>query len=309
MIFIGPPLLSGIGQHTKKYMDLFPGSIYYQINDDIPECDHGFIFALPLPHWINKIQEIKKKVKNIICMTVCETQPVHEDYGLLFKQFNRIACPSKFCKDVFSKQFPDTEFYIIHAHIPYTRPYVFYHIGNILDDRKNFRHILEAFIRLNKEDSRLVVKATCKQPVEIRVKNVEIINGLLPDEELDRIHAYGDCYVGFSSSEGVGMGAVEAAIRDKPVICTEYGGASEYIKTPYMINCKLRELEKDDFLYKKGMQWGDPDFNQLTEFMKDAYNKRIVYMDHSHTKHLTNKKNVLDEFVANVVSSINDNAC
>ena len=33
-----------------------------------------------------------------------------------------------------------------------------------------------------------------------------------------------DCYVSFSSSEGVGMGAVEAAIRNKPVIITDYGG-------------------------------------------------------------------------------------
>lgn len=39
MIFIGPTLLSGIGQHTKKYMDLFPDSKYYIYNQDIPECD------------------------------------------------------------------------------------------------------------------------------------------------------------------------------------------------------------------------------------------------------------------------------
>jgi hypothetical protein len=44
--------------------------------------------------------------------------------------------------------------------------------------------------------------------------------GLLSDEEMENIHALGDCYVSFSSSEGVGMGAVEAALRNKPVIIT-----------------------------------------------------------------------------------------
>ena len=47
---------------------------------------------------------------------------------------------------------------------------------------------------------------------------------------MDKIHKSSDCYVSFSSSEGVGMGAVEAALRGKPVIITDYGGAPEYVK-------------------------------------------------------------------------------
>ena len=76
-------------------------------------------------------------------MTVCETETVHEDYGKLFKFFDKIAVPSEFCRKVFKRQFPDTEFYVIHAHIPDKRPYVFYHIGNVYDPRKNFNKVLE----------------------------------------------------------------------------------------------------------------------------------------------------------------------
>ena len=68
---------------------------------------------------------------------------------------------------------------------------------------------------------------------------------------MDDLHRRCDCYVNFSKSEGVGMGAIEAAIRDKPVILTDFGGPSEYIKSPYMINCELQELENDDFLFQK----------------------------------------------------------
>ena len=99
------------------------------------------------------------------------------------------------------------------------------------------------------------------------------------------------------------MGAVEAALRDKPVIITDYGAPSEYIKTPYTIECGLQELEKDDFLFKKGMVWGKPNFDQLLEFMRHAYDNRIRHMDHTHTKKLVGRENVLQEFFLNVIGT------
>tara|TARA_B000000437_G_scaffold210509_1_gene180527 strand:+ start:3954 stop:4904 length:951 start_codon:yes stop_codon:yes gene_type:complete len=306
MLFIGPTALSGIGQQMRKYMDLFPGSKCIDINDEIPVCEKAFIYALPVQFWLDKIPEIKRKVKNVTCMTICETETVHEDYGKLFKLFDRIAVPSEFCQRVFKKQFPDTDFFIIHAHVPDNRPYTFYHIGNVLDPRKNFNKILETFIRLNKPDARLIIKATCKQPININIPNVTIINDLVSNEVMEDIHAKSDCYVSFSSSEGIGLGAVEAALRNKPVIITDFGGAPEYIKTPYTIDCERQELVKDDFLFKAGMTWGKPNANQLMEFMEDAYNKKLRYMDHPRTRMLTSRENILQEFVVNVIGDKND---
>lgn len=301
MLLIGPTLLSGIGQHLKKYGSLFPGSTYVELSADLPDDEEAFIFALPVPYWLEAIPSLKKKYKHLTCMTVCETETVHEDYGKLFDHFDRVAVPSAFCQKVFSRQFPDTEFFIIHAHIPRDDKYVFYHIGNIMDPRKNVKGILEAFMRLNEPKAHLVIKATCNSPVNISIPRVRVINGLVSDDAMDDIHRMADCYVSFSHSEGVGMGAVEAALRDKPVIITDYGGAPEYIKTPYTIACTLQELEKDDFLFRKGMHWGNPDATQLLEYMRDAFDKRLTYMDHSHTKHLTGCKNILHELLINNV--------
>ena len=301
MLLIGPSLLSGIGQHLKKYKELFPGSTYVELSDVLPEAEEAFIFALPVPQWLMRIPMLKEKYKRLTCMTVCETETVHEDYGKLFEHFDRVAVPSTFCRDVFKRQFPKTTFFVIHAHVPTEDRYVFYHIGNIMDRRKNFRGILEAFVRLNEPNARLVVKATCHTSVQINLPNVKVINGLVSEEELDDIHRVGDCYVSFSHSEGVGMGAVEAALRDKPVIITDYGGAPEYIKTPYTVACTLQELENDDFLFKKGMRWGNPDPNQLLEYMRDAFYKKVKHMDHSYTRRLTGKENILKEFLINDV--------
>lgn len=287
MIIIGPPPNTGIGQHAMKYSKLF-GTTYYLLGDKLPEVERGLVFMLPVRWHMEYLDYIRTRVKNLQCMTVCETQTVHPDYGLLFNEFDKVAVPSNFCKDVFSAQFPDTQFHVVRAHIPPPpeKPYTYYHIGNIMDPRKQFREILRAFIRLNEPNTRLVVKATCKKDVDIQIPRVTVINGLLPEEKMNELHDTSDCYVSFSTSEGVGLGAVEAAMRDKPVIITDYGGAPEYVKTPYLIDCDTQTLEQDDFLFQKGMTWGKPNFDQLLEYMRDAYAKRVRYMDHSHTKEI-----------------------
>ena len=302
---VGPNLLSGIGQLCHKYSELLgcPYKVIY--TDKIDPCDNIFIFALPVPYWLDAIPKLKKLCKNLVCMSICETETVHPLYGKLFEHFDKIAVASEFCKNVFSRQFPDKEFFVIHANVTIrplptvnetNKPYVFYHIGNIIDDRKQFNKILEAFIRLNKPDTHLLVKATCNVDVNVNLPNVTIVNGLLPDTELDKFHAEGDCYVSFSHSEGIGMGAVEAALHGKPVIISEYGGAVEYIKTPYTISCGRTTVLKDDFLFQKGMEWGDPKFDELVEYMTDAYNKRLRSMEHTHTKQLLSRENLLEEF-------------
>ena len=303
MILIGSSLKSGIGQHAIKYTKLFtPRAAYYQVGETLPEEKDGLIFILPIVQHMKYVEYARTRVKNLACMTVCETETVHEDYQMIMDEFKTVLVPSEFCKRVFSKQFPNNTFKVLHAHIPtpQPRPYTFYFIGNAMDQRKNFRNILQAFVRLNEPNTRLLVKATCNKDIDIQLPRVEVINELLSDTEMDELHWKCDCYVSFSSSEGVGMGAIEAAIRDKPVIITNYGGAPEYIKTPYTIECDIQELSEDDFLFKKGMKWGKPNFDQLLEFMKHAYENNVRTCNHDFTRELVCRKNILREFTLNV---------
>jgi hypothetical protein len=39
------------------------------------------------------------------------------------------------------------------------------------------------------------------------------------------------------------------------------------------------------------------------KFMRDAYDKKLRYMNHDHTKKLVGKKNILQEFLLNVIGS------
>ncbi len=304
MIFIAGSILSGIGQVADKYRRLFGGSKLYTWTDDIPSGQDVCMYMLPLPNLFQTYCKIRHASKTCICMTICETETVHPYYGEMFKLFPRVVVPSKFCKDVFERQFSHVTCDIIHhwTHLPKSLPpvdtvdYTFYHIGNIADPRKQVKRIIEAFLRLNLPNTKLVLKATCKQPVIINLPRVEVINGLLPEERILDIHRRCDCYVSFSHSEGVGMGAVEAALLDKPVIISEYGGAKEYVHTPYVIPCTRKIIGKNDFLYTADMEWGDPDFTKLMEYMSDAYQKQLRAWDHSHTKELLSNEKIKSEF-------------
>ena len=118
------------------------------------------------------------------------------------------------------------------------------------------------------------------------VPGVTVINGLVSLEQMENIHAHGHCYINCSHSEGVGMGAVEAALRSKPVIISDYGGLKEYVQTPWVIRCDSGQIGFDDFLFKADHWWGKPRYEDLVAHMRDCYERRVTVWDHPHTLNL-----------------------
>jgi hypothetical protein len=125
-------------------------------------------------------------------MTVCETEPVNPAYGLLAR-YGTIHCPSEFARSTLERQFPNVTWKLLRHYAqerPHRSPvehehgtpppYTFYTIGNIADPRKNIQGLINAFLECNFGDkARLVLKATCTRPVELKIPGVIVINGLL----------------------------------------------------------------------------------------------------------------------------------
>lgn len=295
-LFVGPQLLAGIGQVTKQYADLIPGAEYCEVGQRPKRAayDRGFAFVLPIKNQLDLFDQYKQFCIEWTYMTVCETEPVNECYGLL-ERYPEIHVPSEFSMQILEKQFPKIKWSLLRhwskTKVPWTpvstTPYVFYSIGNILDPRKNIKKLIEAYLRCEFRDAaHLVLKATCNGPVDWRVPGVTIINGLLSSDDLEKVHAAGHCYVNCSHSEGVGMGAVEAALRSKPVVITDYGGLKEYVKTPWVVPCTTGPIGFDDFLFKKEHNWGHPDQAELEKCLMDCFQKKVTSWDHSHTREL-----------------------
>ena len=288
--------LSGIGQVCLKYCKLL-GVKPSKSTDDFKDQD-VFMFCLPVPDNLELMERIKKEAKSYKFMTVCETETVHPLYGKLFDISKTFYVPSKFCKNILQKQFHDVHFKILEHWIPpptlglgtlmlpSPRPYMFYTIGNAIDPRKQVLKMIGAFLALGLQNAHFVIKATCHSPVEWKIPGVTVINGLVDDDTIQRIHNTCDCYVSFSNSEGVGMGAIEAALNNKPVIIPKYGGCKEYIKTPFMIDCNTKQVGYTDFLFTPTQVWGDPILKDLMKHMKYCYDNNITQWDHEHTKNM-----------------------
>ena len=110
MICIGPSLLSGIGQVVKKYAEVLQTKYYVLGSDPIPKDQDVFMFALPIPCWLESIPFIKQVSRKVICMTICETETVHEDYGKLFDFFDEILYQVNFVKKCLKNNFQKLSF-------------------------------------------------------------------------------------------------------------------------------------------------------------------------------------------------------
>jgi len=295
MLFIGPTTLAGIGQVTKRYSTLVPGGEYVEFGQrpTVDQYDTGFAFVLPIENQLNLVDQYATFCKKMIYMTICETETVNPLYGMLVDRYKTLYVASEFCRSVFRKQFPQGDWRILHLwasapesprHNPVTTPYIFYTIGNVADPRKNIVALIAAMA--NFPEARLLIKATCTQPVAYEHPQVTIINGLLSDEQMENVHAKGHCYVNCSHSEGVGMGAVEAALRNKPVIITDYGGLKEYVQTPFVVKCTLGPIGFDDFLFTKDLVWGHPSYDDLVKHMRTCYEGRVSTWEHPQTNGL-----------------------
>ena len=298
MLFIGPTLLSGIGQVTNRYAELLRSQGHETEYCEVGKTpkkqtyDVGFAFVLPIPDQLTIFDRYVSMCRKMNYMTICETEPVNPAYGILAK-YKTVYTASEFSKNVLERQFPEIQWKLLR-HYAYekparapasTAPYTFYTIGNISDPRKNINGLVRAFQECNfGSAARIVLKATCIQPVQISIPNVVVINGLLTDEAMDRIHGSCHCYVNCSHSEGVGMGAVEAAMMSKPVILSDYGGLKEYVRTPWVIKCSKGPIGYDDFLFTKDLEWGHPSHEDLVRCLKDCFEKRVSHWDHEWTR-------------------------
>lgn len=295
-VFFGPCHISGIGQVTRKYASIVHGD-YVEFGEPVGDktWDIGFAFVIPIPEMISIMNVYKNSCKQMIYYTICETEPVNEDYGKLLQLSQTLWTSSEFCSNIFKKQFPNGNFPVLHLYaspprvlsepvfIPQAK-YIFYHIGNIIDPRKNIHKLIECFYRADIPDSLLILKASCNRVVK-SLPRVVVINEFLTQEKMESLHEQCHCYVSLSHSEGAGMGAVEAAMRNKPVIFQEYGGTKEYIPdSPFVVSCTDTRVGMDDFLFKKEHVWGQPNQEECIDYMKYVAKYNIKRWEHPGTR-------------------------
>ena len=309
------PRVMGMGRAAIEYEHIFKKMGYdvkcmewYDFmsgrRKQIEPADILFSFVVPQYSLMKLLTTIVSQYDRTYGMTVWETEEVPVYFRTYANMFNVMFAPSMFTANMFS---PALTFLPHHVsstsyalkevnvgvkHILATPGYKFYSISDFTDSRKNITQLVKGFLECNFVGAKLVLKHNHDTPKIAEHPNIINIVGELTPKDLEFIHDVCHCYVNMSFSEGVGLGILEAAVRDKPIIMTDYGGQVDYVDTPWTVKTTIGPVGFDEFLYTKNMQWGIPDHDDYKKMLKDVYDKGAKHYDHQQTRKLVAIKNI-----------------
>lgn len=151
--------------------------------------------------------------------------------------------------------------------------------------RKNPQAVLEAFqlaFPHQFEDVELTIKVRghndfgarkILQAHAAKDSRIKVIDKTLSREDMDILLDMCNVYISLHRSEGFGLGPAEALTREKIVICTDYGGTTDFISqmTGYPINYKLIPVKSHEYIYPINQLWAEPSIESAAEALRDIY--------------------------------------
>jgi len=156
-------------------------------------------------------------------------------------------------------------------------------------ERKNPDGVVKAFIEAfgtDRDDVKLIIKSIHHEyfpekdkylrKLVNQSKNIIYLTGEMSRNNYISLLNAADCFVSLHRSEGLGQNILEAMYLGKCVICTEYGGNTDFTtnKNSLLVDFEYTPIKEDFGPYKKGVLWADPDISQCAEYMRQVYEDR-----------------------------------
>jgi glycosyltransferase involved in cell wall biosynthesis len=225
--------------------------------------DNGIIWAVDDPtqpieiFWGHPPYEFQRFQNYKIGYTAWESTGVKEGWMESMSECDEIWTPTPWLSEHFAKITGKPTFTYQHGvetqwkpnrhYRPQGRPFTFFHIGEP-QYRKNGQLVVEAFTELFGDDPnyRLIMKATRINTTRIYTvhgsilgtpesmyNNIDLIDGMLSDEQLVALHHQVDALVYPSVGEGFGLHPLEALATGLPTISTSnWASYAKYITVP-----------------------------------------------------------------------------
>jgi glycosyltransferase involved in cell wall biosynthesis len=162
--------------------------------------------------------------------------------------------------------------------------------GNSNTGRKNPKGSLDAFCRAfpeAKEDIGLVIKVLhCGErekklfeELRARYKNVYIIDRSLEKAEFNSLLKAVDAYISLHRAEGFGLVLAEAMFLGTALVATNYSANNEFMTADdsCLVPADIVEIKEDNFPYKKGCHWAEPDIDKAAECIRRLIEDKEYY--------------------------------
>ena len=242
-----------------------------------------------------------------VCYTLFETDKCPMPWIDRLNKMDEVWTFSKFNRETFTssgvnnvKVMPvgvDTELFslnVIPLNIKGKRGFTFITNGDFTE-RKNFEGLLEAFVKefTYSDDVCLVVKAhfggfvkSHRDEVLRRLREIVyrfnsknppkvlFMGDKVPEEDMPRFYAVGDCFALVSRGEGLGLPYLEAMACGKPCIAANWGGHTQYLnnENSFLVGAEVKVIDDMEYikkcLYALNHKWAHPHLDEVRDRMR-----------------------------------------
>jgi len=145
-------------------------------------------------------------------------------------------------------------------------------------ERKNPEAVIETFRQGFKDDPTIALTVKVSDPdwpipkSWKTLKNVNVINSIVPDSEIRQEMASHDCVISLHRSEGFGFLVARALALGLPTIFTEGFGCNDFSSCPGALTVKGEDYtiqSKSSRYEEKHGQWLDPNIKQAQTYLQE----------------------------------------
>lgn len=143
------------------------------------------------------------------------------------------------------------------------------------------------------------------------LSQILFVNDFLSRNQMMELMNACDVFISLHRGEGVGLGMLEAMALAKPVIATNFGGNTEFMKrdNSYLVDYTWMRPQNLDFpIYASVENWAEPDFKQAAQYLKDIFEnpQKAQVIGKKAQKFIFDYFN-LDDFKQQMLQILNDN--
>lgn len=116
-------------------------------------------------------------------------------------------------------------------------------------------------------------------------RRVRFFDDYLPRKDLLALTSACDAYISLHRGEGLGMGMLEAMTLNVPVVATDYGGNTDFVRpdTAFPVPYKLVAAKPDIPAYEFVAEWAEPDTSAAASALHRLYNDRALATETANT--------------------------